>query len=427
MTIPETPVTSSTPGTTLTPRASRGRAIGCLLSLLVLSAGAAALVLLVRTRPKPAQAPPPDRAVPVEVVTLRAGPERVRVRAQGTVTPAQRVIVQPEVAGRVVWQHPELVLGGRVAKGEVLFRVDPRDYRAALEQQKAQLANSELQLEQEQGRRVVAEREWGLLKSEQQPDGGAGKALALREPQLATAKASVQAAQSALAQAELNVARTTVVAPFNGLVQAENVEVGQLVTPQSQVATLVGTDAFWVQVSIPVDQLAWIRVPQTPGDEGSPARVSQQIGGQLVERSGRVLRLLGELDPVGRMARILVELAEPLGPAPKKGKRAATDAGIPPGPSLPLLLGAFVNVEIEGAALPGVLELPRRALREGERVYVLRDGALSIVAVQILWRTEQTVFVKGELQEGESAIVSPLRAPAPGMPVRALAAEGGAP
>jgi RND family efflux transporter MFP subunit len=420
----EAPAAPSVEGNAGVRRATGRRALGCLLSFAVVVLGAAVFFAFVRTRPAPAKAPAAERAVPVEVVALRPGPERVQIRAQGNVTPAERVVVQPEVNGRVVWQHKELVPGGRIKKGEPLFRVDPRDYHAALEQQKAQLANSQALLDQEQGRRTIAEHEWQVLNGAER-FAEQDKSLALREPQLQSAKATLGAAESALAQAKLNISRTTVVAPFNALVQAENVDLSQLVTQQSQVATLVGTDAFWIQVSIPLEQLAFIDVPRAPGQPGSLARVSQQIGPQRIERPGRVLRLLGDLDPVGRMARVLLEVTDPFGlGAAKNGDKqqpASKDQ------DLPLLLGAFVDVEIEGNKLPRVLELPRRGLREGNRVFVVRNNVLGIIPVEILWRTEQSVYVRGELSEGERVIVSPMRAVTAGMPLRVIEPTSAAP
>mgnify|MGYP005608846153 FL=1 len=211
-------------------------------------------------------------------------------------------------------------------------------------------------------------------------------------------------------------------APFNGFVKIEAVDVGQLVTPQMPLATLVGSDRFWVQVSVPVDRLTAVDVPGMNADEGkgAVAVIAQDVGGQRIERTGRVLRLLGDLDPVGRMARLRVEIDDPLGLAapPKPGSKQTSAR-----PGLPLLLGAFVEVAIEARELGEVIELPRLALRDGSGVYVYGpDGRLIVRDVKIAWRTEKTVLIREGVTAGEEVIVSRLPSAVPGMLLRKPAA-----
>ena len=78
---------------------------------------------------------------------------------------------------------------------------------------------------------------------------------------LAIAEADVTAARAALEKSRLDLSRTTLTAPFDCVVTSENVDLGALVTPQTQLATLVGTDEYWVRVTIPVSQLRWIHIP----------------------------------------------------------------------------------------------------------------------------------------------------------------------
>lgn len=300
--------------------------------------GVAFAGVMIGTRPQAERTASEDLGLPVVTVPSAPRTERLVVRAHGQVLPARQVALMPEVTGRVVAMNPNLVPGGRVAAGEQLLRIDARDYRAALQQQAAQVQSSEVSLSQEESRRVIAQREWALLGQERGGATDTGRELALREPQTRAAQASVQAAQAGLRRARTNLARTTVTAPFDAFVQAEAVDIGQLVGPSSQLATLVGTDHFWVRVSIPVEELAWIRFPDESGAEGSAARVVQRVGEQSeIVRTGRVIRLYGDLDPVGRMARVLVEVDDPLGL-----QAAAPERGDPS--SLPMLLGAFVDV-----------------------------------------------------------------------------------
>jgi len=354
-----------------------------ILPVLVLAVGIAAAVTLIRTRPRAARTPPRVAATLVEVITASKGSEQVIIGAMGTVVPAKSVVVQPQVTGRIVEQNPKLLPGGLLKKDEVIARIDPRDYEL--------------------------EREWNLLESGL-TESEAGRTLALREPQLQTAKAALAAARSGLEQATLSLERTTIRAPFNALVKEESIDLGQLVAPQTRLATLVGTDEYWVQVSIPMDRLQWIAIPGINGDAGATAKVLHAVGPELaVERAGRVVRLLGDLDPVGRMARVLVTVGDPL------GLGADSNDG-----AIPLLIGAYVRVLIEGPVLDDVVAVPRRALREGDRIWVMNaDDKLEIREANIVWRRENDVLLRDSVDEGERIIVSSIATPVPGLGLRA--------
>ncbi|MCA9543792.1 MAG: efflux RND transporter periplasmic adaptor subunit, partial [Myxococcales bacterium] len=217
------------------------------------------------------------------------------------------------------------------------------------------------------------------------------------------AQAQVDAAQAALRQAQVGVSRAKITAPFNAIVLQESVDLGQVVAPGAQLARLVGTDAFWVQVSIPLADLKWLSLPQGPEGRGSPATVTLDTGDGLVVREGHLVRLLGDLDPVGRLARVVVQIDDPLA---LKGGGA------------PLLLGAFVEVSFQGKALDDVVEVPRLALHEGDQVWLFQDGRLVTRQVEVSRRLRDSVLVRKGLSAGDQLIVSRLASPIPGMPLR---------
>lgn len=387
----------------------RSRLRGAVIAALLLGAGVGTAVYLVKSRPNAPRAQARETAMLVDAVAARAASFPVRIPVQGTVQAARQVQLSPEVNGRVVWKNPRLVPGGRIAAGETLVRIDRREYELAVEQQRAAVDRARLDLDLERGRKVVAEREWELIGEEMEPSA-AQRALALREAHVATAKVALESAESAMRRAELSLERTVVKAPFNALVQTEAVDVGQIVTSQSRIASLVGTDKYWVQISVPVDRLARIRLPS--GDRpGAEAVVWQSIGGERVERTGQVVRLLGDVDPAGRLARVLVEVDDPLETGPKA--------------RLPVLLGSFVHVEIDAGTVEGI-EIPRVALREGERIYVMNgENRLEIRPVEVAWRNDESVIITAGLQPGEKLITSRVRAAVAGMALRTSGAGAG--
>ena len=373
------------------------------LVLAIVGAGYGIYYYLKTSRDMPDRQPPGQRPTLVEVIPATPAQEPVTVSAMGTVTAAQTVTVLPEVGGRIVYSSNRLVPGGRFSKGQVLVKIDPTDYDLALKQQQARVVQAKMELARERGLKSVAEREWKLIKDEVQPTEE-GKKLALREIQMENAQAAVDAAQSALDQARLMRERTVIKAPFNAVITEEFVDRGQVVSPASRIATLVATDKFWVQVSVPVDRLSWIHIPGVNSQEGSPAEVIQQAGTDLeVNRRGRVIKLQTALDPRGKMARLLVEVDDPLG---TPGENGAV---------MPLLLGGYVNVRIQGPEVDDALAVPRRALRDQNRVWVMSDKKLQIRKVQVVWVREETVFVRGDLRSGEAVITSRIPAAIEGM------------
>jgi RND family efflux transporter MFP subunit len=378
-----------------------------LFPILALAAFAVVAVVIVRTTKRPQPETRTELGALVEVAEVSRASYRIDVHAQGTVMPARQVVLQPQVSGRVEWIAAALEPGGRVAAGAPLFRIEKVDYELAVASARSALAETKAQLALEQGRGRVAEREWELFRDEVDAEQRAAT-LALREPQLRSAEAAVASARARLAQAELNLERTTVRSPWNALVLDESVEVGQAVSPQSAVATLVGADLFWVRTSVPTDQLAAIALGSGADGSGASRAWVRLDGFGAVERPGRVARLLGDVDPAGRMARVLVEVADPL-----RAPEALGDAGR-------LLLDSYVDVRIEGANDRELFELPRDWLQDGREVWLYEDGLLAVREVEVVWRSEDVVYVDQGLRDGDQVVTSRIATPIPGMKLRRL-------
>lgn len=369
----------------------------------VLCTGAAIML-----RPRASKAEVEVAATSVEVVQASSGEATAQLYATGVVEASKRITVVPEVTGRITWVSDAAVPGGFLAKGDVLARIDSRDYALAVEQAKAQVRQAEVELELERGRGEVARREWALLRSDRQGDDAP---LALRRPQLAAAEQSLASAQANLDKAEIALSRTRLTAPFDAVVLDESVDVGQVVAPGAPLATLIGTERFWVTVSLPVDQLGAVVLPRDD-QPGSAALVRQELGaGEAVVRRGQVQQLRAQLDPQTRTAQLVVAIDRPL----------EDEHG-----GLPLLPGAYVDVILEGRTLPNVVRMPRSALHEGKHVWVVdpsdQGDVLAKRTVDVGWKEQDELLVTNGLSDGDRIVVSPLSIPIEGQPVDVISA-----
>ncbi len=377
--------------------------------IIVLAIGVAGMRGLIAAK----KDPPRREAVKVAplVEVIRAAPasgQRAVVQGMGTVKPARVMALTPEVSGRVIDHHAALQPGGRVSAGDVVVQLDPRDYKLAVTRETAMVTRAKAEVALENGRKAIAQQEWAAMEKQLGAAASStGRALALRTPQGKAVAANVTAAKAALSGARLALERTSIVAPFDAFVQTENVEVGQWVGPGTPLASLVGTEHFWVEVSVPVAQLDWLGME--PGSESLPkARIVQRLGGaETIERAGRVLRVLDQLDPLGRMASLLVEVDDPLGLATTGGART------------PLRIGAYVEVTIEGKVFNDGTIIPRDAVRDGGTLWVVsQDDTLDIRQVDMRWKERDRVIVGTGLAEGEQVIISAMAAASSGMGVR---------
>ncbi|MBD3336899.1 MAG: HlyD family efflux transporter periplasmic adaptor subunit, partial [Candidatus Eisenbacteria bacterium] len=191
---------------------------------------------------------------------------------------------------------------------------------------------------------------------------------------------------------------------FDGRVRSQSAAPGQVVGPGTAVAVLYATDLVEVEVGLPVADLRWITVP------GDSARVVLDTGQDTFTWKGWVHRTVGVLDDVGRLARVVVRIADPFGPS-EPGRRE-------------LSIGSFVTVEIEGRILQDVVAVPRRALHPSSMVWIAReDSTLDMRRVETAWTSPEEALISGGIQEGERIILSPLSGAVPGMALRPIDAE----
>ena len=380
------------------------------LPLVVILAGFAGMQLMVhsRTAPKKEVRENPGALVKVQSVQKRNLP--VVVAGTGTVGSRQEASITTQVGGKVTYLAPGFVVGGLFAKGDLLFKIEDTDYRLVIDRAKATLTKAEFDLAMVEGQARVARIEWDRLNHEEKSDPNP---LVLYEPQLKNARANVESAKAVLAQTELDLARTSISAPFDCLIRSEEIDLGQYVTVGKSVATVAGTGVAEIVVPLPLEELQWLAIPRRRGNgSGAPAKVKVTVGDRVLTWKGRVVRSLGEVDPRGRMARVVVAVADPYNL--KKGRG---------GDLRDLEIGMFVDVEIAGKELSGVFTIPRSALRDGDTVWTMdEERKLRIKPVIVVRREQDTIIVRDSFEEGDQVVLTKVSGAAEGMKLR-LAGE----
>ena len=378
--------------------------INIALSLLVIIAGLAGAAYISKSSPKARKRPPARMTPLVQVINVNPDNHGVTVSAMGSVIPAREITLEARVAGEIVAINPEFTVGGFLEKNSEVMRIDPQDYELALTLTRARVKEAESKLKILEAEAASARDEWGQLYRDRNQVETEPPPLVFKQPQVTAARAMLTAEKAEVQKAQLNLSRTRIRAPFNAIVRTKHVDIGSQVSVQEKLAELVGTDEYWIQASIPVDRLNWISIPRRPGEPGSKVRILHRNGYEI---AGTVTKLLGDLGSEGRMARILVEVEDPLNL--KKGEHSQPA----------LLIGEYVRIEIEGRTLQNVYRIPRTALRDNSRIWVAnRDGKLDIRPVETLWRDAQTVLLRVGLAPDDQLIVSDLPAPINGMPVQ---------
>lgn len=408
---------------------------------------------LIDTAPQNKRRPKGERTAVVEVKPLRRESRRVTLSAMGTVIPICELDLRSRVNGEVVEMSPSLEPGGRLNAGDMVLRLDTDDYELALSRAQAALRDveaqsSELDLqeknyvdsleiaksavklgEEELGRKASLVRGDSISKSARDAEErtvlslraqvqSIENSLRLLPSRRAVTQAKLEQAKDLVAQARLDLERTTIRCPFNAVVIERSATIGAQVTAQTSLARLVDADAFHVETPIRMSRLNWIALPAN-GKPGANVIVRPSGANHLDSQyKGEVVRLQASLEKGGRLARILVKVEDPL------------DAS-----ATPLLLDSFVNVEIEGPLLEDVFVLPGDTVRGGGDVWLLTsEGRLDVRRVTSAWSDGESVIVRGGLKEGERLILSDIASPVPGMKLslpdearKAMSAKGAGP
>lgn len=391
-----------------------GRLSSRMKGIVILLAGVIGMILLIVLRPRPAIQEPLRLPPLVATVAVDARHGRIQIRGNGTVRPRSEVVLAPQVGGRVEWVSPALVSGGRFAAGEVLLRVEPADYHNAVEIASAEVAQQRVEVLQAEEEVTLARDEYQRLREregiELAIDSTELGSLIFREPQLEAARASLRRALARLEDAKLSLGRTRLRAPFDGVVRAESVDIGQYVAPGQGIATIYTTDEVEIVVALTdgeaalVDGLWDARAGNVV--TAIPASISITFGGRHYQWAGYVDRAEGALNAETRTVDVVVRVPDPF---------VTDSAGTRP----PLLLGTYVDVSIQGVSLDHYIVLPQATYRDGDVLWTIEsDTLLRIVPAEFIQEVDGQVYLLAGLADGALVVISPLAVVTDSMTIR---------
>lgn len=352
-----------------------------------------------------------DTAMLVDVMPVKQGTFKPIIVATGTVQPVEDVNLSPLVSGQVIRRAPAFTPGGFVKKNQVLLQIDPADYRNTLELRKSEFLQSKTTLDTEMGRQQIAEQDLKLITDDSlfgdNPLSEEERQLVLRKPQLSAVEATIGGAKASVDQAQLNLGRTTIRAPFDAHILSQNVTEGSLVAQGDNLGRIVGTDYYWIIATVPVSKLQWLSFPNDDSEKGAMVRIKNQTAwGNDAYREGYLDRQIGALDGQTRLARVLVKVTDPLA-------NAKALNGMPK-----LMIGTFVEVNIQANPIENVVRLSRGYIRSNETVWVMKDEKLEIRKVEIVLTDDVHAYISKGLEDGDKVVVSDLSTVSNGIGLR---------
>ncbi|MFB0980321.1 MAG: efflux RND transporter periplasmic adaptor subunit [Alteromonadaceae bacterium] len=361
----------------------------------ILAAGILLYTVFASMKKPPEEKAEVDNTPIVAVEEIHVAPRNLTVNSYGVVQPKYETELVAQISGEVVELAKVFVRGGFVAKNQLLARIDPNDYQAALIDAEATMASARAALEKERAQGQVAEQEWKRITDTSPTE------LSLRKPQLAQELARVKSAQASVLRAKRNLERTEIRAPYDAMIESRLIGLGSFVGKGSKVGKLLGTDVAEVRLPVADNELQFL----TEHGESAQVNLIGTYAGKNVIWQAKIARSEGVIDSQSRMSYLVAEVKDPYDLNNKVNSSMKS----------PIRFGSYVTAEILGVSLASAAVVPRY-LVDNERVAILdANSKLSYVDITIARQEGSNVIVTSGLHEGDKLIVSALDYPVDGM------------
>lgn len=331
----------------------------------------------------------PTTQLVVETQTLEPQRYQVAVESFGTVTPRTQSSLVTQVSGQILDISPNFRAGGTFKQGEVLVKLDDRDYQADVKIARAAVFSAQQSLEEEKARSKQALTDWNRLSNGETPTD-----LVLRKPQLEAAKASLMSAQAQLEVKEIALERSQIIAPFDGRVLEKNVDLGQVVSSNTQLATVYATDYVEVRLPINNNDLALMTLPESYQATKSidVSFNSTLVGSQRWQ--GKVIRSEAAIDNASQQLYVVAQINQPFEVSNEQ--------------PVPIKIGQYLTANIAGNTINDALVIPNNTIYQGSYVYIVEDNKVYRREINILWQNNQEAIVDSGLTAGDELVLTSL-------------------
>ena len=367
--------------------------------LLIVIVFAGLAKVLINSQEAPEQKDEPISVPIIDVQTVVPQTLSLNLPSYGVVNPKYKTQLVTEVQGRMINISPQFVAGGVVKQGEQLAIIEPSDYEADLIQAEATLAQATAALNEEKARGEVAKIEFKGFTNGVPPE------LGLRIPQLKKEQANVKYAQAALARAKRNLERTVIRAPFDGIIKARNVDLGQYVTLGTNLGELYDTSIAEIRLPLANEDLAYLESVDNPDTN---VTLTAQLAGKQVTWQGNIVRSENVIDEQTRMVYLVAEIRDPY-------LRYTKTSG-----QLPLKYGSFVNAVITGKTVDEVVKLPRHVVRNGQVAVVSDDNIIEMRTVNVIRSDVSSIYIQGSFKANERVSITSVNSLNSGQAIKVL-------
>jgi len=383
-----------------------------ILPIIVVVVAIVAAVGLSKMRQPPEKTEESRPAILVNAAAIEPDTIIYQIKSQGMVTPKLETSLISEVNGRIVSVAEQFVAGGFFNKGDLLVTVEQSDYLTNVKAAQAALANAQAMLAEEKARVKVAEEEWRSFTD------GTAPALGLRQPQLASALASVQSAEAELERAKRDLDRTEIRAPYDGMVRSRAANLGQFISRGTVLGNIVGTEVAEIRLPLTDTDMAFLAMPGEMDADNNKVTLSSTVAGQQLTWPAKLVRTEGILDERSRVIYVVAEVIDPY-------QRQSQEQG----ESQPVLnFGRFVGATIVGTQAEQVVKVARHLLLPGNQVLVVdKDNTLQFRQVKVDRATSEFAYIQAGLEPTDQLALSAISNPLADTIVRVAGANSAEP
>lgn len=404
-----------------------------LLPLVVLAAALGIYSYLKSTKPAARKRPPQEAVFAVRSIPVAFANYQPFLTLYGTTVAGREVELRSLVAGKVERAGAQLLAGGEVKAGDTLIEIDPFDYRIAISEIDAQLAEARAKIAEttasiavETGNLSSAKEQLAiaavdLKRAESLGQRGTVSKRTIDDRRLIAVQRRQQVAQSqnnllvwearkkqqtatiarletTLERARKRLVETKLKAPFNAYVTDVGAQVGRMLNVNDRVATLIDRD--WIDVRFTLTDRQFGRLRTGGGDFiGRDVEVRWNVGRDPLVYKAKIERIDGRVSAESGGVQVYARIANPRQPVAVRP-------------------GIFVEVRVADTTFERVAKVPGEAVYDASTVYAVVDGRLKARKISVIGTSGSDLLIEGEIKAGEKVLVTRLSRPGDGVLVK---------